>query len=253
MTKKELNEKMSAILVANNIELSSELAKALLSITVSNASGAKKDFLPILVDNASLALELINNYLKGNAEVSLSDIEKELINYDVKFEVLDTVNEPTRYVDPNILAYCIWFKEYRPIGQFSISKRNAIGLHYECKEAEINWAHYGKLIKDLDEEIDQIKMAVMDEIYTPSEGKEKIKEVEDKKIQFEQDRKNKVTILHDIEEIKKWKSKELYAHFYNISLDDIKDVQDSQETQETQETQEVQEVQEQPKKARKKK
>ena len=247
MTKKDLNEKMSAILVANNIELSSELAKALLSITVPNTSGTKKDFLPILVDNASLALELINNYLKGNTEVSLSDIEKELINYDVKFEVLDTVNEPTRYTDPNILAYCIWFKEYRPIGQFSISKRNAIGLHYECKEAEINWAHYGKLIKDLDEEIDQIKMAVMDEIYTPAEGKEKIKEVEDKKVQLEQDRKNKVTILHDIEEIKKWKSKELYAHFHNVSLEDIKDIQETQDSQE-----EVQE--EQPaKKTRKKK
>ena len=250
MTKKDLNERMSAILVANNVDLSSELAKALLSITVPNASGAKKDFLPILVDNVPLALELINNYLKGNTEVSLSDIEKELINYDVKFEVLDTVNEPTRYADPNILAYCIWFKEYRPIGQFSISKRNAIGLHYECKEAEINWAHYGKLIKDLDEEIDQIKMAVMDEIYTPSEGKEKIKEVEDKKVQLELDRKNKVTILFDIEEIKKWKSKELYANFHNVSLDDIKDIQDIQDIQEdTQE--EVQE--EQPKKTRKKK
>ena len=232
MTKKDLNEKMSAILVANNIELSSELAKALLSITVPNSAGSKKDFLPILVDNVSLALELINNYLKGNTEVSLSDIEKELINYDVKFEVLDTVNEPTRYADPNILAYCIWFKEYRPIGQFSISKRNAIGLHYECKEAEINWAHYGKMIKDLDEESNQIKMAVMDEIYTPSEGKEKIKEVEEKKAQFELDRKNKVTILFDIEEIKKWKSKELYAHFHNVSLDDIKDIQDIQDIQE---------------------
>ena len=252
MTKKDLNEKMSAILVANNVDLSSELAKALLSITVLNASGSKKDFLPILVDNASLALELINNYLKGNTEVSLSDIEKELINYDVKFEVLDTVNEPTRYADPNILAYCIWFKEYRPIGQFSISKRNAIGVHYESKEAEINWMHYGKLIKDLDEEIDQIKMAVMDEIYTPSEGKEKIKEVEDKKVQLEQDRKNKVTILFDIEEIKKWKSKELYANFHNISLDDIKDVQE--DSQDSQEVQEVQDSQEQPtKKARKKK
>ena len=247
MTKKDLNEKMSAILVANNIELSSELAKALLSITVPNSAGSKKDFLPILVDNASLALELINNYLKGNTEVSLSDIEKELINYDVKFEVLDSIKDDV-YADPNILAYCIWFKEYRPIGQFSISKRNAIGLHYECKEAEINWAHYGKLIKDLDEEIDQIKMAVMDEIYTPAEGKEKIKEVEDKKVQLEQDRKNKVTILFDIEEIKKWKSKELYAHFHNVSLDDIKDIQE--DTQEdTQE--EVQE--EQPKKTRKRK
>ena len=249
MTKKELNEKMSAILVANNIELSSELAKALLSITVPNAAGTKKDFLPILVDNASLALELINNYLKGNTEVSLSDIEKELINYDVKFEVLDTVNEPTRYADPNILAYCIWFKEYRPIGQFSISKRNAIGLHYECKEAEINWAHYGKLIKDLDEEIDQIKMAVMDEIYAPAEGKEKIKEVEDKKVQLEQDRKNKVTILHDIEEIKKWKSKELYAHFHNVSLDDIKDIQEDTQEDTQEEVQEEQPA----KKTRKKK
>ena len=247
MTKKDLNEKMSAILVANNIELSSELAKALLSITVPNSAGSKKDFLPILVDNASLALELINNYLKGNTEVSLSDIEKELINYDVKFEVLDSIKDDI-YSNPNILAYCIWFKEYRPIGQFSISKRNAIGLHYECKEAEINWAHYGKLIKDLDEEIDQIKMAVMDEIYTPAEGKEKIKEVEDKKVQLEQDRKNKVTILHNIEEIKKWKSKELYANFHNISLDDISTQEDTQE--EPQE--EVQE--EQPtKKARKKK
>lgn len=250
MTKKDLNEKMSAILVANNIELSSELAKALLSITVPNSAGSKKDFLPILVDNASLALELINNYLKGNTEVSLSDIEKELINYDVKFEVLDSIKDDI-YSNPNILAYCIWFKEYRPIGQFSISKRNAIGLHYECKEAEINWAHYGKLIKDLDEEIDQIKMAVMDEIYTPAEGKEKIKEVEDKKVQLEQDRKNKVTILHDIEEIKKWKSKELYAHFHNVSLDDIKDIQETQE--DTQDSQEVQDSQEQPKKTRKKK
>ena len=240
MTKKDLNEKMSAILVANNVDLSSELAKALLSITVPNASGAKKDFLPILVDNASLALEVINNYLKGNTEVSLSDIEKELINYDIKFEVLENIKEDVIYADPNIISYCIWFKEYRPIGQFSISKRNAIGVHYESKEAEINWMHYGKLIKDLDEEIDQIKMAVMDEIYTPSEGKEKIKEVEDKKAQLEQDRKNKVTILHDIEEIKKWKSKELYAHFHNVSLDDIKDVQDTQDSQDSQDVQEEQ-------------
>ena len=254
MKKAELKISLENILKRNGIELSSALAQDLLGLTTVKAGGTKREFLPIKLSSYD-DIKLLSDYSKYGAE-TFDDIESFLSQNDIQFEVItDAIDVDTFYSLENrfIASYCIWFKEYRPLGQFSINKRSPNNIHYESKEAELHWVEYGKRIKALDDDIIQIKNAVIDEVYTPSEGKVKISEIEAIKVTLEENRKNKISIddmlqSSSLQYQKGWKSKELMADYFNylgvvITSDDTQD-----EPISTQE-----EVQEAPKKSRKKK
>lgn len=255
MKKTELKISLENILKRNGIELSSTLAQELLGLATIKAGGTKIEFLPIKLSSYD-DIKLLSDYSKHGAE-TFEDIESFLSQNDIQFEVItDAIDVDSFYSIDNrfIAAYCIWFKEYRPLGQFSINKRSPNNVHYESKEAEIHWVEYGKRIKALDDDIIQIKNAVIDEVYTPAEGKVKISEIEAIKVTLEENRKNKISIddllvSNSLQYQKGWKSKELMADYFNhlgvvITSDDTQD----DEPISTQE-----EVQEAPKKSRKKK
>ena len=254
MKKTELKISLENILKRNGIELSSALAQELLGLATIKAGGVKREFLPIKLSSYDDILVL--NEVVHNGVESFDEVENFLISRDVEFEVIpDAIDVDTFYSLENrfIASYCVWFKEYRPLGQFSINKRSPNNVHYECKEAENHWHEYGKRIKALDDDIIQIKNAVIDEVYTPAEGKTKISEIDALKVSLEENRKNKISIddllvPNSLQHKKGWKCKELMEDYFAtlgivISSDDAQDdniVQD-----------EV--VQEAPKKTRKKK
>ena len=254
MKKTELKISLENILKRNGIELSSALAQDLLGLATIKAGGTKREFLPIRLSSYD-DIKLLSDYSKHGAE-TFDDIESFLSQNDITFEVItDAIDVDTFYSSDNrfIAAYCIWFKEYRPLGQFSINKRSPNNVHYESKEAEIHWVEYGKRIKALDDDIIQIKNAVIDEVYTPAEGKAEIAEFEALKVSLEENRKNKISIddllvLNSLQYQKAWKSKELMEDYFAtlgivITDDDAQD--DAQDDNIVQE--------EAPKKTRKKK
>ena len=255
MKKTELKISLENILKRNGIELSSALAQDLLGLATIKAGGVKREFLPIKLSSYD-DMKLLKSYSKNGGAETFEDIESFLSQNDIQFEVItDAIDVDTFYSPDNrfITAYCIWFKEYRPLGQFSINKRSPNNVHYESKEAEIHWVEYGKRIKALDDDIIQIKNAVIDEVYTPAEGKSKITEIEALKVSLEENRKNKISIddllvSNSLQYNKAWKSKELMEDYFAtlgivISSDDAQDDNITQE--------EAQE--EAPKKTRKKK
>ena len=259
MKKTELKISLENILKRNGIELSSALAQDLLGLATIKAGGFKREFLPIKLSSYD-DMKLLKSYSKNGA-AAFEDIESFLSQNDIQFEVItDAIDVDTFYSLENrfIASYCIWFKEYRPLGQFSINKRSPNNVHYESKEAEIHWVEYGKRIKALDDDIIQIKNAVIDEIYTPAEGKSKITEVDAIKVSLEENRKNKISlddllVPNSLQYQKGWKNKELLEDYFAtlgivISSDDAQDdAQDDNIVQEN-ETQE-----EAPKKTRKRK
>ena len=255
MKKTELKISLENILKRNGIELSSALAQDLLGLATIKAGGVKREFLPIKLSSYD-DIKLLSDYSKHGAE-TFDDIESFLSQNDITFEVItDAIDVDTFYSPDNrfIAAYCIWFKEYRPLGQFSINKRSPNNVHYESKEAEIHWVEYGKRIKALDDDIIQIKNAVIDEVYTPAEGKVKISEVEALKVSLEENRKNKISIddllvANSLQYQKGWKSKELMEDYLTtlgivIAEDDAQDDNIVQEDEVQEDT---------PKKPRKKK
>ena len=234
MKKTELKISLENILKRNGIELSSALAQDLLGLATIKAGGVKREFLPIRLSSYD-DIKLLSDYSKHGAE-TFEDIESFLSQNDIEFEVLtDAIDTDTFYSLDNrfIASYCVWFKEYRPLGQFSINKRSPNNVHYESKEAEIHWVEYGKRIKALDDDIIQIKNAVIDEVYTPAEGKSKIAEIEALKVSLEESRKNKLSIddllvANSLQYTKGWKSKELMEDYFTtldivISSDDAQD------------------------------
>lgn len=254
MKKTELKISLENILKRNGIELSSALAQDLLGLATIKAGGVKREFLPIKFSSYDDILVL--NEVVHNGVESFDEVENFLISRDVEFEVIpDAIDADTFYSLENrfIASYCVWFKEYRPLGQFSINKRSPNNIHHESKEAENHWHEYGKRIKALDDDIILIKNAVIDEVYTPAEGKTKISEIEAVKVTLEENRKNKISIKdllvpNSLQHKKGWKSKELMEDYFNtlgivISSDDAQDDNIVQE----------EEVQEAPKKTRKKK
>ena len=258
MKKTELKISLENILKRNGIELSSALAQDLLGLATIKAGGVKREFLPIKLSSYD-DIKLLSDYSKHGAE-TFEDIESFLSQNDIQFEVItDAIDVDTFYSSDNrfIASYCVWFKEYRPLGQFSINKRSPNNVHYESKEAEMHWVEYGKRIKALDDDIIQIKNAVIDEIYTPAEGKIKITEIDALKVLLEENRKNKISIddllvANSLQHQKGWKSKELMEDYFAtlgivISSDDAQD--DAQD--DVQDDNIVQE--EAPKKTRKKK
>ena len=253
MKKTELKISLENILKRNGIELSSALAQDLLGLATIKAGGVKREFLPIKLSSYD-DMKLLSDYSKHGAE-TFEDIESFLSQNDIEFEVItDAIDTDTFYSLDNrfITSYCVWFKEYRPLGQFSINKRSPNNVHYESKEAENHWHEYGKRIKALDDDIIQIKNAVIDEVYTPAEGKIKISEIKALKEALEENRKNKISlddlfVSNSLQYQKGWKSKELMADYFNylgvvITSDDTQ-VDEPISTQE--------EVQEAPKKSRK--
>ena len=255
MKKTELKISLENILKRNGIELSSALAQDLLGLATIKAGGVKREFLPIRLSSYD-DIKLLSDYSKHGAE-TFEDIESFLSQNDIQFEVItDAIDVDTFYSSDNrfIASYCIWFKEYRPLGQFSINKRSPNNVHYESKEAEMHWVEYGKRITALDDDIIQIKNAVIDEVYTPAEGKIKISEIEAIKVTLEENRKNKISIddllvSNSLHFKKAWKSKELMKDYFAtlgivISSDDAQDDNIVQE-EET--------LEEAPKKTRKKK
>ena len=259
MKKTELKISLENILKRNGIELSSALAQDLLGLATIKAGGVKREFLPIKLSSYD-DIKLLSDYSKHGAE-TFDDIESFLSQNDIQFEVItDAIDVDTFYSSDNrfIASYCIWFKEYRPLGQFSINKRSPNNVHHESKEAENHWHEYGKRIKALDDDIIQIKNAVIDEVYTPAEGKIKITEIDTLKVSLEENRKNKISIddllvANSLQYNKVWKSKELMEDYFTtlgivISSDDAQD--DAQE--DAQDDNVVQED-EAPKKPRKKK
>ena len=259
MKKTELKISLENILKRNGVELSSALAQDLLGLATIKAGGVKREFLPIKLSSYD-DIKLLSDYSKLGAE-TFEDIESFLSQNDIKFEVItDAIDVDTFYSLENrfITSYCVWFKEYRPLGQFSINKRSPNNVHHESKEAENHWHEYGKRIKALDDDIIQIKNAVIDEVYTPAEGKIKITEIATLKVSLEENRKNKISIddllvSNSLQYKKAWKSKELMEDYFAtlgivISADDAQD--DAQEDNIVQED-EVQE--EAPKKPRKRK
>ena len=255
MKKTELKISLENILKRNGVELSSTLAQELLGLATIKAGGVKREFLPIKLSSYD-DIKLLSDYSKHGAE-TFEDIESFLSQNDIQFEVITAaIDVDTFYSLDNrfIAAYCIWFKEYRPLGQFSINKRSPNNIHYESKEAELHWVEYGKRIKALDDDIIQIKNAVIDEVYTPAEGKVKITEIEALKVSLEENRKNKISIddllvANSLQYEKGWKSKELMADYFNY----LGVVITSDDTQEDEPISTQEEVQEAPKKSRKKK
>ena len=234
MKKTELKISLENILKRNGIELSSALAQDLLGLATIKAGGIKREFLPIRLSSYD-DIKLLSDYSKHGAE-TFDDIESFLSQNDMEFEVItDAIDVDTFYSSDNrfIASYCIWFKEYRPLGQFSINKRSPNNVHYESKEAEIHWVEYGKRIKALDDDIIQIKNAVIDEIYSPAEGKIKITEIDAIKVSLEENRKNKISlddllVANSLQYTKGWKSKELMEDYFAtlgvvISSDDTQD------------------------------
>ena len=259
MKKTELKISLENILKRNGIELSSALAQDLLGLATIKAGGVKREFLPIKLSSYD-DIKLLSDYSKHGAE-TFEDIESFLSQNDIEFEVItDAIDVDTFYSSDNrfIASYCIWFKEYRPLGQFSINKRSPNNVHYESKEAEIHWVEYGKRIKALDDDIIQIKNAVIDEVYTPAEGKIKIAEIDAIKVSLEENRKNKISlddllVSNSLQYKKTWKSKELMEDYFAtlgivISLDEAQeDAQDDNIVQEADAQEEA------PKKTRKRK
>ena len=255
MKKTELKISLENILKRNGIELSSALAQDLLGLATIKAGGVKREFLPIRLSSYN-DLDVLNEVVHNGVE-SFDEVENFLISRDVEFEVIpDAIDVDTFYSSDNrfIASYCVWFKEYRPLGQFSINKRSPNNVHYESKEAEIHWVEYGKRIKALDDDIIQIKNAVIDEVYTPAEGKVKIVEIEALKVLFEENRKNKISIddllvANSLQYQKGWKSKELMEDYFNT----LGIVISSDDAQEGDIVQEDEAQDEAPKKIRKKK
>ena len=255
MKKTELKISLENILKRNGIELSSALAQDLLGLATIKAGGVKREFLPIKFSSYDDILVL--NEVVHNGVESFDEVENFLISRDVEFEVIpDAIDVDTFYSSDNrfIASYCVWFKEYRPLGQFSINKRSPNNVHYESKEAENHWHEYGKKIKALDDDIIQIKNAVIDEVYTPSEGKTKITEIEALKVSFEENRKNKISIddllvSNSLQHKKGWKNKELMEDYFNT----LGIVISSDDAQEDDLVQEDEAQEEAPKKTRKKK
>ena len=254
MKKTELKISLENILKRNGIELSSALAQDLLGLATIKAGGVKREFLPIKLSSYD-DIKLLSDYSKHGAE-TFEDIESFLSQNDIEFEVItDAIDVDTFYSSDNrfIASYCVWFKEYRPLGQFSINKRSPNNVHHESKEAENHWHEYGKRIKALDDDIIQIKNAVIDEIYTPAEGKVKIAELEALKVSFEENRKNKISIddllvANSLQYKKAWKSKELMEdYFATLGIVITEDAQDDNIVQEDDAQEEA------PKKTRKKK
>lgn len=255
MKKAELKNSLENILKRNGVELSSTLAQELLGLATIKSGGVKREFYPIKLSSYN-DINVLNEVVRNGVE-SFEEIENFLSQRDIQFEVLpDAIDVDTFYSLDNrfIAAYCIWFKEYRPLGQFSINKRSPNNIHYESKEAEIHWVEYGKRIKALEDDIIQIKNAVIDEVYTPAEGKTKISEIEAIKVTLEENRKNKVSLddlltPNSLQYQKGWKSKELMADYFNY----LGVVITSDDTQEDEPISTQEEVQEAPKKSRKKK
>ena len=259
MKKTELKISLENILKRNGIELSSALAQDLLGLATIKAGGIKREFLPIRL-SSYYDIKLLSDYSKHGVE-TFEDIESFLSQRDIKFEVItDAIDVDTFYSSDNrfIASYCVWFKEYRPLGQFSINKRSPNNVHHESKEAENHWHEYGKRIKALDDDIIQIKNAVIDEIYSPAEGKIKITEIDALKVSLEENRKNKISIddllvANSLQYQKGWKSKELMEDYFAtlgivISLDDTQD-----DAQDDNIVQEADAQEEAPKKTRKRK
>lgn len=221
MKKTELKISLENILKRNGIELSSALAQDLLGLAAVKAGGTKREFLPIRLSSYN-DLDVLNEVVHNGVE-NFDDVENFLISRDVAFEVItDAIDVDSFYSLDNrfIAAYCVWFKEYRPLGQFSINKRSPNNIHHESKEAEIHWVEYGKRIKALDDDIIQIKNAVIDEVYTPAEGKIKIAEIEQDKILLEENRKNKISIdelltPNSLQYEKGWKNKALMQDYFD--------------------------------------
>ena len=257
MKKTELKISLENILKRNGIELSSALAQDLLGLATIKAGGIKREFLPIKLASYD-DIKLLSDYSKHGAE-TFEDIESFLSQNDIEFEVItDAIDVDTFYSLDNrfIASYCVWFKEYRPLGQFSINKRSPNNVHHESKEAENHWHEYGKRIKALDDDIIQIKNAVIDEIYSPTEGKIKITEIDAIKVSLEENRKNKISlddllVANSLQYTKGWKSKELMEDYFAtlgivISLDDAQE-----EAQDANIVQEEDAQEEAPKKPRK--
>ena len=259
MKKTELKISLENILKRNGIELSSALAQDLLGLATIKAGGVKREFLPIKFSSYN-DMELLSDYSKHGAE-TFEDIESFLSQNDIQFEVItDAIDVDTFYSLDNsfIASYCIWFKEYRPLGQFSINKRSPNNVHYESKEAEIHWHEYGKRIKALDDDIIQIKNAVIDEVYTPAEGKIKITEIDALKVSLEENRKNKISIddllvSNSLQYKKAWKSKELMEDYFTTLGIVIAQDEAQEEDQDDNIVQEDETQEEAPKKTRKKK
>ncbi len=221
MKKVELKNSLEAILKRNGIELSSALAQDLLGLATIKAGGVKREFYPIRLSSYN-DLDVLNEVVHNGVE-SFDEVENFLISRDVEFEVItDAIDVDTFYSLDNrfIASYCVWFKEYRPLGQFSINKRSPNNIHYESKEAELHWTEYAKRIKALDDDIIQIKNAVIDEVYTPAEGKTKIADLEQDKILLEENRKNKISIdilltPNSLQYEKGWKNKSLMQDYFD--------------------------------------
>ena len=191
MKKAELTSKLESILVAHKIELSSPLASQLLELVqVSPKVSVEKDSKYLISLSNKEDMDKVIELSKNTN--SHKELEALMIENDIRFKILDKVEsyENNQFT----LSYCLWFKQYRELGRFSLSKRSSNGVHYESYEAEKHWAEYGKRIKALEEEITMTKNAVIDEVFTPAEGKEKIVELETQKALLVEYRKNKVSI-----------------------------------------------------------
>ena len=95
----------------------------------------------------------------------------------------------------------------------AVSSSQAVkGVPLTLSEGDYNY-------KALDDDIIQIKNAVIDEIYSPAEGKIKITEIDTLKVSFEENRKNKISIddllvANSLQYQKAWKSKELMEDYF---------------------------------------
>ena len=235
MKKTELKISLENILKRNGVELSSTLAQELLGLATIKSGGVKREFYPIKLSSYD-DINILNEIVRNGVE-NFEDLEYSLSQRDIQFEVLlDAIDVDTFYSLDNrfIASYCIWFKEYRPLGQFSINKRSPNNVHYESKEAELHWNEYAKRIKALDDDIIQIKNAVIDEVYTPAEGKTKIADLEQDKILLEENRKNKISIdelltPNSLQYEKGWKSKSLMQDYFDTLGIVAKEDDDTQE------------------------
>lgn len=137
--------------------------------------------------------ELIQGLLKDNKIKDSSKLFKGLEDL-LAPKTRSVSNEfPPIIVDGEITeVYCIWFKEYRKVEDFSKSTKSKTGYHYECKDAEKEWHKYGKRIKELKAELEMEMNSVFDGIKTAEEVKEIRTNILKETKLLESDRKAKI-------------------------------------------------------------
>ena len=120
-------------------------------------------------------LEAVTNLLTKHKVKKESELFQELI------KMFEAKSRATVDDFPNILndkkevveVYCSWFKEYRPVEEFSLSTKNKSGYFNKCNDGKAEWRKYDKEIKAQKSGLAELTNAILDESISIEEGKTK--------------------------------------------------------------------------------